>query len=94
MPTTKKRKPKPKSGGMPPWKVLLLNDPAIDFSSVVTAVENLTKLNHADAISKVTEAHKTGVSLLLVTHKERAELFKEQFSSFVPSIPTSIEADG
>jgi len=30
----------------------------------------------------MTEAHKTGVALLLVTHKERAELYAEQFATF------------
>ena len=27
------------------------------------------------------EAHETGIALLLVTHKERAELYQEQFQS-------------
>jgi ATP-dependent Clp protease adaptor protein ClpS len=47
---------------------------------VVTIVE-LTPLTEQDAEQRMVEAHKTGVALLLVTHKERAELYLEQFQS-------------
>jgi ATP-dependent Clp protease adapter protein ClpS len=32
------------------------------------------------------EAHTTGVSLVLVTHKERAELYEEQFRSVLLTV--------
>lgn len=66
---------------MPPWKVLLHNDDKNDFEYVIRTIMSLTPLNVEDAIQRTMEAHKTGVSLLLTTHKERAELYRDQFQS-------------
>jgi ATP-dependent Clp protease adapter protein ClpS len=68
-------------GFLPPWKVLLHNDDknAIDF--VIGTIVELTPLNEQEAKVRTTEADKTGVALLLVTHKERAELYQDQFQS-------------
>ena len=41
----------------------------------------LTPLKEQEAVERTTEAHKNGLALLLVTHKERAELYQEQFQS-------------
>jgi ATP-dependent Clp protease adapter protein ClpS len=38
-------------------------------------------LDEQQALQRTVEADKTGVALLLVTHKERAELYQEQFQS-------------
>ena len=77
-----KRAPKKRPPEMlPPWKVLLHNDDKNDMRHVVSTIVELTTLNEQDATQRTLEAHKTGVSLLLVTHKERAELYKEQFES-------------
>src|SRR5688572_13618854 len=77
-----KKSPKHKPPGMlPPWKVLLHNDDKNSMPYVVTSIVELTPLNEQDAVQRMMEAHKTGVALLLVTHKERAELYKEQFQS-------------
>jgi ATP-dependent Clp protease adaptor protein ClpS len=79
-----KRKPAPTkqpTKPLPPWKVLLHNDDKNDFVYVIGAILELTPLNEDDAVLRTTEAHKTGVALLLVTHKERAELYMEQFNS-------------
>jgi ATP-dependent Clp protease adapter protein ClpS len=38
-------------------------------------------LSEQDAESRTKEAHRAGIALLTVTHKERAELFQEQFTS-------------
>jgi ATP-dependent Clp protease adaptor protein ClpS len=51
----------------------------------------LTPLNTDDAIERTVEAHKTGHSLLLTTHKERAELFQEQFAALRPPIGIRLE---
>lgn len=66
---------------LPPWKVMLHNDDvnAVDF--VVTTIVALTPLNLEDAVKRTLEAHKRGVALLLMTHKERAELYRDQFKS-------------
>jgi ATP-dependent Clp protease adaptor protein ClpS len=66
---------------LPPWKVLLHNDDKNDLREVVDTIVELTPLNAQDAKLRTEEAHKTGVSLLLITHKERAELYKDQFES-------------
>jgi ATP-dependent Clp protease adapter protein ClpS len=61
--------------------VLLHNDDKNDVMFVVETVMELTPLNETEAKVRTVEAHKTGVSLLLVTHKERAELYADQFQS-------------
>ena len=68
-------------GLLPLWKVLLHNDDKNDIFFVIGTIVELTPLNEEDAKMRTTEAHKTGVALLLVTHKERAELYQEQFQS-------------
>ena len=75
--TPKKKPPQP----LPPWKVLLHNDDKNDFDYVIGTITQLTSLNEQDAELRAVEAHKTGVALLLATHKERAELYQEQFTS-------------
>ena len=73
-----KRKP-PKH--LPVWKVLLHNDDKNDMGFVVTSIVELTPLNEQEAVLRMKEADETGVALLLTTHKERAELYQEQFQS-------------
>ena len=78
----RKTAPKPKPPQMlPPWKVLLHNDDKNSFDDVIATIVQLTPLNKEDAITRTLEAHETGVALLLTTHKERAELYKDQFES-------------
>jgi len=72
-----KKPPQP----LPPWKVLLHNDDKNDILFVVRTVLELTPLNEQEAEKRTVEAHKTGVALLLTTHKERAELYQDQFTS-------------
>lgn len=66
---------------LPPWKVLLHNDDKNELGFVVKTIVELTSLNETAAKQCTTEAHETGVALLLTTHKERAELYKDQFDS-------------
>lgn len=75
-----KSKPKPPQP-LPPWKVLLHNDDKNEMGYVVGTIVELTPLSEQAAVIRMVEAHKTGVALLLVTHKERAELYVEQFQS-------------
>lgn len=64
---------------LPPFKVLLHNDAVNDMGHVVRSIVELTPLKKEEAVERMVEAHNTGVSLLLVTHKERAELYRDQF---------------
>ena len=73
----KRQPPKP----LPPWKVLLHNDDKNEMQFVVRTVMELTPLKQQDAELRTREAHETGVAMLLTTHKERAELYREQFQS-------------
>jgi len=77
-------KPAPKKdppGLLPPWKVLLHNDDKNDYGHVIGTIVELTPLNKQEAELRTKEADKTGVALLLTTHKERAELYQDQFQS-------------
>ena len=68
-------------GQLPPWKVLLHNDDKNDVPFVIDTIVALTPLNKDEAQQRTKEADQSGVALLLVTHKERAELYKDQFDS-------------
>jgi ATP-dependent Clp protease adaptor protein ClpS len=83
---SKKAGPKPTPtknppGMLPPWKVLLHNDDKNAMDFVVGTIVELTPLNKQEAEVRMMEADKTGVALLLTTHKERAELYQDQFQS-------------
>jgi len=71
--------------------VLLHNDDVNDFEHVITAVLKLTTLGLKDAVMRTLEAHEQGLALLLVTHRERAELYVEQFASL--SLTVTIEPE-
>lgn len=84
--TATKAPPKPKPnkkppGMLPPWKVLLHNDDSNDFEYVIDTLLGLTPLTEQECTLRTLEAHQQGVALLLVTHKERAELYEDQFKS-------------
>jgi ATP-dependent Clp protease adaptor protein ClpS len=80
-----------KPGQLPPFKVLLHNDDVNDVEHVVKAILKVTRLGPSEAIARMWEAHRRGVALLLITHKERAELYREQFATF--SLTVTIEPD-
>ena len=76
---------------LPPWKVILHNDPINVAVDVVQAVQEIVKLLPPDAKKKVLEAHTTGVSILKHCHQERAELYVEQFAACTPKIKVTTE---
>lgn len=65
---------------LPPWKVLLHNDDVNIAEDVVNVILALTRLKLVEATRCMLEAHHQGVSLLLTTHRERAELYVHQFA--------------
>lgn len=67
---------------LPPYRVLLHNDDVNSFEHVIRTILKLTPLNEQQAFERTLEAHQRGVSLLLVTHRERAELYVDQFATF------------
>ncbi len=78
----------PRPGILPPYRVLLHNDDENDMLHVVDVIFRLTPLSVEEAIEIMLEAHDTDVALLLVTHRERAELYCEQFATFSLSVTT------
>jgi ATP-dependent Clp protease adapter protein ClpS len=72
---------KPQRREMPRYKVILQQIAALDLMFVVRTVMELTRLCRAEATHKMWEAHHSGRSLILITYKERAELYVEQFAS-------------
>lgn len=71
----------PRVEQLPPWKVLLHNDDVNDVQFVVRSIVELTPLKLERAVQATIEAHTSGVSLLVTTHKELAELYRDQFTS-------------
>lgn len=76
---------------LPQWKVLLHNDDVNDATVIVERLQSITHLKPEDAIKTTEEAHKKGMSIIVITHRELAELYLEQFSSCTPPVRTSIE---
>jgi len=74
---------------LPPFKVLLHNDDVNEMSYVVRSILEITHLSKQEATQRMIEAHQRGVSWLLTTHKERAELYVEQFTT--KGLTTSME---
>jgi ATP-dependent Clp protease adapter protein ClpS len=71
---------KPRGQLPPPYKVILHNDAAQELMFVVRTVMEVTRLCREEATHKMWEAHHYGCSLLLITYRERAELYVEQFA--------------
>lgn len=66
---------------LPPYRVLLHNDDHNDMLYVVRTIVELTPLKVIAAEEVMRAAHTRGIAQVLVTHKERAELYAEQFKS-------------
>ena len=73
--------PKPKTSNLPPWNIVLWNDEINPIEFIVEKVAKIATLTKEIAEKKAVEAHEKGKSLLLTTHKEKAELIVEQFTS-------------
>ncbi len=69
-----------RSHPLPPYRVILRNDGGLELMGVVRAVMDLTRLCREEATHKMWESYHRGQSQLLVTHKERAELYVDQFA--------------
>ncbi len=67
---------------LPPYKVVLHNDDVNSFEHVIITILRLTPLKEPEAIERTIEAHESGSAVLLVTNRERAELYCEQFATY------------
>lgn len=80
-PATATKPAQPAIEQLPPYRVLLHNDDQNAHDEVVDALVELTPLNKPRAIEVMLEAEARGLSLVLMTHKERAELYEQQLRS-------------
>lgn len=71
----------PRVDKLPPYRVLLHNDDRNDMLWVVDALVELTPLDRERALEVMLRAHTRGLCQVLVTHRERAELYVEQLRS-------------
>lgn len=80
-PKTKTKDKKIKTGLLPQWKVLLHKDDVHSVETVREIILSLTRLPIDDAQKCAEEVNLTGISVVLIAHKERAELYQELFES-------------
>jgi ATP-dependent Clp protease adapter protein ClpS len=80
-PTRPTPAPKTPTEALPPWNVLLHNDEVNDMGFVVESLCRFARLSVPAATRCTMEAHKKGLSLVLATHREHAELVAEQLTS-------------
>jgi ATP-dependent Clp protease adapter protein ClpS len=79
-PSDPERLPAPSPLVLPLYKVILLRGQGEEMMLVIRTIMELTRFCVAEATQKMWEAHHNGRSQLLTTHRERAELFVEQFT--------------
>ena len=77
---TSPRPDAPRSQPLPPYRVILMHEAGQELMGVVRAVMELTRLCREEATHKMWESYHRGQSQLLITHKERAELYIDQFA--------------
>jgi ATP-dependent Clp protease adaptor protein ClpS len=65
----------------PPWKVLLHDDDKTTMEFVVWLLRGTFHKEEEEAVRLMWEVHNTGVALVVVTTRERAELYLEQVHS-------------
>jgi ATP-dependent Clp protease adaptor protein ClpS len=71
----------PRSQPLPPYRVVLTRETCEhELMGIVRAVMDVTHLCREEATHKMWESYHRGRSQLLVTHKERAELYVDQFA--------------
>lgn len=76
---------------LPQYRVILHNDDYNEIDAVVRVLTRLTPLSRLRATVVTLYAHHHGEALVLITHKERAELYAAQFRS--RRLTVSIEPD-
>lgn len=81
VPASRRKPSQPRMDKLPPYRVLLHNDDVNEMLWVVDALVELTPLDRERAMEVMLRAHTRGVCQVLVTHRERAELYVEQLRS-------------
>ena len=83
-PATPRTKPvaKPKPRQLPPYHVILLNDDEHSYDYVIDMLESLFAQSAQQAFKIAEQVDRTGRAIVCTTHKERAELKRDQILSF------------
>lgn len=71
----------PRVDSLPPYRVLLHNDDVNSMEHVARTLMELVLMGPERAVEVTLEAHKSGIALVQVCHKELAELRVEQLRS-------------
>lgn len=74
---------------LPRYQLILAGTAVTDMTLVIHTIMELTHLGRAEATHRMWQAYYGGRSQILVTYKERAELYVEQFAE--KGIPVTIE---
>jgi len=69
-----------RAGPLPQWRVMLHDDEVHERSYVADVLNEALPLSYAAAMQRVIQAHRHGVALILMTHRELAELYYLQLS--------------
>jgi ATP-dependent Clp protease adapter protein ClpS len=78
---TERPSPRTPTESLPPWNVILHNDEVNDIGFVIESLCRFARLSVPAATRCTMEAHKKGVSRVIATHREHAELVAEQLTS-------------
>ena len=70
-----------KTGLLPPWRVLLVNDDVTTMEFVIWLLVTLFHKEATEAVRLTLEIHNTGAAPVTTTSRERAELYVEQVHS-------------
>lgn len=75
---------------MPPmYKVILHNDNVNSFDHVIATLQKIFHFEYQKAVNFAIKAHKFGKTIIIIIHRERAELYQEQM--LLASLTASIE---
>jgi ATP-dependent Clp protease adaptor protein ClpS len=81
-----KRKTKPERKELPPFNVVLLNDNDHTFDYVIEMLGKVCQHSVERATAMAKEVDESGRAIVLTTHKERAELKRDQILSYGPDV--------
>ncbi len=85
-----KNEEKPKTERQPPYNVILFNDEEHSFEYVIELLIKLFKYAKPKAEELTLRIHLTGRAIVMTTHRELAELKREQVLSYGPDPYMSI----
>jgi ATP-dependent Clp protease adaptor protein ClpS len=76
--------PSGKTRGMPPYNVVLLDDNDHSEEYVMIMLQELFGYPHEAGFQRAREVDRDGRAIILTTHREKAELKREQIHAYGP----------